>query len=1021
MARPQSPTEWLRTSRSRPEQIASLQLLKNEITGHIQKKEEYVQKGVLDQIVRLLQTSRSAQDPNGKERRDSTSRPRSLSEQDEIRLQALQLLSVIANGGPPFLRPIHTAGAMPAILANIFPLDNHPKIVLWALRALNSIAESSSLASNAASSLGALANLLFTPLCLDASHSILASESRHRVVQEQKYLAASLIGRLCHVEKHQTALANYGILDDLATMLAAFVVARGEVVPAAAQIGHSDGLDHMIPAPAPPGANLAVVLEAISAIIADSRFRAYLLICSPAMMAVFPNTEFEPATKAKQRVRMTLAEHNLGSLTTPPLGAVDYLLPIVPAVQPKPSTQAAQFPPLGFTPSRDTPSTNGNARSSYKFSFWDTASAATGQSEADEESPLIPWLIHLIRCTSGLEKVNAASVLASLFKAGFADAEREPVIAALVIPILCRFLKYHSALPDDSSDIVGTFRAILERTPAVLARLIAGSELMQKAAYDCKALKSAAQLLVESYNLPAQQTAPRPWSPTPSGSSGLDERSAASRLGEQGHLPVVAHKLRIRESALRLIAAMLPFKDDYRKAFVEQEVIGYVVESLQPCPSKPKTGKERVKPEKAADDTPPPSEPSPYGNNPNSVLIAACHVVRLLGRSISILRTSLEDHGTAMPLFRLLKHPDAEVQVAACGAVCNLVLEYSPVRDQLLEAGIVKTLCEHAHSQDAELRHNAIWSLKHLVNDAPNTLRKQCLDELEPGWLVQLIRDDTEDDALFARMKRDRHVRDDYGDMDMELELGDYEEEAERPWLWPALYRTNSTRSTSQRAHSPRIEKAEARLTALREAELNPVRKARDDDLAIQEQGLGFIRNLLGPPVPRAASAEMASDQTEMVDYVFNELGQDRLFEILTSKLRTKVLHPFERRHSGRDTRVVYPQARTVENVVYILVHIAASVPRHRQLVISQTELLKQVGTHFSSNNSLVRRALCHLFTNLVWKDEQSDTDSCAARATELRRLGFMSKLEALESGDSELDVRERARVAVWEMKQLPQ
>lgn len=499
------------------------------------------------------------------------------------------------------------------------------------------------------------------------------------MVQEQKHLVASLISRLCQAEKHQNALANYGILDDLATMLAAFVVARGEVIPAAAQIGQSDGLDDMIPGPAPSGSSMTLVLAAISAIIAESRFRSYLLICSPAIMAVFPNAEFEPATKAKQRVRVTLAFNNLGSMMTPPLGAVDYFLPIVPAVQPKPSPQSAQFPLLGSTPSRDTPSTNGNAPSSYKFSFWDTASTTNGEPEADEESPFIPWLIHLVRSTRGLDRVIAASVLASLFKAGFADAEREPMIAALVIPILCRLLRRQFPVPDQPFD--GEALAIVERTPAVLARLIAGSDLLQQAAYDGKALKTAAQMLVESYKLPAQQTAPRPWSPTPRGPADVDERSAASRLGEQGHLPAVAHKLRMRESALRLIAALLPFKEDYRKALVEQDVVGYVVESLQPYPSKPKTGKERVKPEKGAEDAPSPSGPSPYGNNPNSVLIAACHVIRLLGRSISVLRTSLEDHGTAMPLFRLLKHPDTEVQVAACGAVCNLVLEYSPLRD----------------------------------------------------------------------------------------------------------------------------------------------------------------------------------------------------------------------------------------------------------------------------------------------------------------------------------------------------
>jgi hypothetical protein len=545
---------------------------------------------------------------------------------------------------------------------------------------LLSIAESSSLASQATPTLNRLADLLFTPLCLGAFHSILAAESRHRVAVDQRNLVASLISLLCHAEDHRNDLANYGILDDLAAMLASFVVARGEVVPAATQIGQSDGLDDMIPGPAPPGTNMTAVLAAVSAIIADSRFRSYLLVCSPAIMAVFPNAEFEPATKAKQKVRVTLAFNNLGSIMTPPLGALDYFLPIVPAVQPKPTPQATQFPPLGFTPTRDTPATNVDARSSYKFSFWDTASATSGEAEADEESPFIGWLIHLVRsATHSLERVMAASVLASLFKARFAGAEKESMIATLVVPVLCRLLKHHSPLSDLPAQ--DEPRMILERTPAVLARLIAGSELVQKAAYECKALKTAAQLLVESYNLPMQQTRQEPWSPTPRQSGEAVEHEVESRLGEPGHLPDIAHKLTLRESSLRLVAAMLSFKEDYRKAFIEQDVVGYVVESLQPYPSKPNTGKERVKQEKAVDDVPPPSEPSPFGNNPDSVLIAACHVIRLLGRSVSILRTSLGDHGAAIPLFRLLKHPDTEVQVAACGAVCNLVLEYSPLRD----------------------------------------------------------------------------------------------------------------------------------------------------------------------------------------------------------------------------------------------------------------------------------------------------------------------------------------------------
>lgn len=98
MARPQSPSERLRTSRTCSEHLASLQLLKNEITGHIQQKQKYVEKGVLDQVVRLLQTSRAAHDRNDKDRRESISQPRTISEQENVRLQALQALSVIANG-----------------------------------------------------------------------------------------------------------------------------------------------------------------------------------------------------------------------------------------------------------------------------------------------------------------------------------------------------------------------------------------------------------------------------------------------------------------------------------------------------------------------------------------------------------------------------------------------------------------------------------------------------------------------------------------------------------------------------------------------------------------------------------------------------------------------------------------------------------------------------------------------------------------------------------------------------------
>lgn len=290
------------------------------------------------------------------------------------------------------------------------------------------------------------------------------------------------------------------------------------------------------------------------------------------------------------------------------------------------------------------------------------------------------------------------------------------------------------------------------------------------------------------------------------------------------------------------------------------------------------------------------------------------------------------------------------------------------------------------------------------------------MEELESGWLVQLICDDTEDEALFsARTRSERQSASATPDvMDEDVDMG-FVEEQNRPWLAGSLYKaTSATPKSDIRI----LQLAESRLDTLKELEQNPIRKARQDDLAIQEQGLDFIRNLIGG-AHTSNSPDSANDTMEMIDYLLFTLGQDRLFSILASKLKPKVLHPFSRRGtSGNETRVLPPQAKIIEAVIFILVHIAASIPRHRQLVITQTDLLKQLAKLSSSQDREVRVALCHLINNLTWQDDMSDAGACSQRATELKNLGFLKRLEALSQGDDELDVRERAKSALWQMKQ---
>lgn len=322
------------------------------------------------------------------------------------------------------------------------------------------------------------------------------------------------------------------------------------------------------------------------------------------------------------------------------------------------------------------------------------------------------------------------------------------------------------------------------------------------------------------------------------------------------------------------------------------------------------------------------------------------------------------------------------------------------------------TLCEHAHSDNPSLRLNALWALKHLVDAVGPDLKKTCLEELEPGWLVQLIRDDTQLDTDFSNGGGKKSPA---MDMDEDIDLDDSFEEQHR-WT----YGVNGEIKVLDAANSTRMRQAEDKLAAVRETELNPARKARNDNVAIQEQGLNFIRNFIGHGSERLSSEPV--ETAEMIDHLFAELGQDHLFDILASKLRPKHLHPFSRRAptAGREARVIYPQAQIIAPTVYILVHMSASELRHRQLVITQTELLKTLASQTSKDKE-VRIALCHLVTNLTWHDVGEDAETVKQRALELKKLGFYTKMLSYKSEERDLDIKERAKNAVAQMDAILQ
>lgn len=109
----------LRTATTHAEQIAALKALKNDIVGHVQRKESWIGHGVLEPVVRVLIPPTSAAKLNGKDARfQLASRP--LSDDDAVKLQALQLVTSFANG-MHFPVPTRAADLADSVLQVVLP------------------------------------------------------------------------------------------------------------------------------------------------------------------------------------------------------------------------------------------------------------------------------------------------------------------------------------------------------------------------------------------------------------------------------------------------------------------------------------------------------------------------------------------------------------------------------------------------------------------------------------------------------------------------------------------------------------------------------------------------------------------------------------------------------------------------------------------------------------------------------------------------------------------------------------
>jgi hypothetical protein len=577
-------------------------------------------------------------------------------------------------GGPAFIAPLLAGNILPPLLEALRPSETHAKLVTTTIRTLNQIVDAVaqekpwvdvSDTSSRSTLASAVCQQIYVRPVIENLAEMLSQPAGTMKANQQISLAIRLLMKTCQEDYQKKMLVDAGVLDILATKLTAMAVADDAVQDAEVKPSSRDQL---------PRSCLPDVLEAVAAIIKDSHFYTARFLYAQSTQQLFG--------WPKDRTTTSYEEYNVSSKPS-----WDRLIPRVQSMTSKSDPYIKSWPPLG---SHSTAATDNYGR----LPSVDTVQQPTSRSTITDEteSPLFIWLMYVARRGEGRERLSACYLLALLKKFGErwplndpSKSTRERHFSYLIIPLIVQMVEESSPTSEHSKKAYASspvakeeMRFVLERSPLVLAELVTSNKVLQSAAVDARILPTLVQILKRSFDTITKSAKPL-WQPRSSSHQIKDINidPASSTLGRSGLSADVLHAFKYRESVLLALAALAGDQDGLRKLVIEMGAATHIIEAMVPY----------------ADNTPSAASNTVKEGNPEPVLIAACKVTRSLSRSVSVLRTSLIDHGVAQPVYELLKHPSVKVQIAATEVITNLVLEMSPMRP----------VCYNDYNQQIEL------------------------------------------------------------------------------------------------------------------------------------------------------------------------------------------------------------------------------------------------------------------------------------------------------------------------------
>ncbi|XP_034940487.1 armadillo repeat-containing protein 8-like [Chelonus insularis] len=177
----------------------------------------------------------------------------------------------------------------------------------------------------------------------------------------------------------------------------------------------------------------------------------------------------------------------------------------------------------------------------------------------------------------------------------------------------------------------------------------------------------------------------------------------------------------MRQAAFRAFASLGANDEDIRKRIIETENLMELIVSGLQDPGGPR------------------------------VRLAAVRCLHSLSRSVQQLRTTFQDHAVWRPLMQLLHGADKgfegrgdgeeDLLTVASSTLCNLLLEFSPSKEPILESGGVELLCSLTKRPDPALRLNGIWALMNVAFQAEQRVKSQILSCLGTDQIFRLLAD----------------------------------------------------------------------------------------------------------------------------------------------------------------------------------------------------------------------------------------------------------------------------------------